>query len=81
MDNASFHRTTQVVNLLSKRFKRILFITPLSPALNMIEYLFAVLKQKLKNENNIKECKFGKDFEETIIRTINTINKEDITKV
>jgi transposase len=53
MNNASFHKSRETKELIEKHACKLLFLPPYSPELNPIEYLWHVLKSKLKKD--IKE--------------------------
>ena len=48
MDNAKIHKTVVLREYLKKNNKKIIFNVPYSPKYNPIEYVFNVLKCKLK---------------------------------
>ncbi len=49
MDNASFHRKTQLMNVAQKRGFRLIFLPPYSPEFNPIENFWAWLKHYLRS--------------------------------
>lgn len=55
LDNASYHCSRSVLREIPKHFNRFLFIPPNMPIYNEIEYLFCIIKKKLKwREDNDK---------------------------
>jgi len=48
MDNASFHRKGRLIVLAHNLGHTIIFLPPYSPELNLIEYSWSWLKNKLK---------------------------------
>ena len=49
MDNATFHRKTQLICVAQKRSVRLIFLPPYSPDLNPIENFWAWLKRYLRS--------------------------------
>lgn len=54
MDNISFHRSKEIVQLVHKSNNHILFIPPYSPQYNPIEEVFSFIKNKLKRSTHNK---------------------------
>ncbi len=57
MDNVSFHRSKEIIEIIKKSGNEVLFIPPYSPQFNPIECVFHILKSKLradKKQINIK---------------------------
>ena len=50
MDNASFHRRTQLIRIAQKRGCRLIFLPPYSPELNPIENFWAWLQHYLRSD-------------------------------
>ncbi|MDE5792972.1 MAG: transposase [Oscillospiraceae bacterium] len=48
MDNASFHRKKKLFEIAEEYHKKLIFLPPYSPELNLIEHFWAKLKQWLK---------------------------------
>ena len=65
MDNASFHRKSELSEIAERRQIRVLFLPPYSPELNPIEKTWANIKRWLKN--NIR---FHSSFEDALCATI-----------
>ena len=64
MDNVSFHKSKEIKELILKSKNKIIYIPPYSPEYNPIEGVFHILKNKIRqkdeiiNEKNIK-CTIG----------------------
>jgi transposase len=60
MDNVSFHKSKEIKELILKSKNKIIYIPPYSPEYNPIEGVFHILKNKIRqkdeiiNEKNIK---------------------------
>jgi transposase len=48
IDNASFHKSKKITELVEKAQCKILFLPPYSPHFNPIEHLWAPLKKKIR---------------------------------
>lgn len=67
MDNVSFHRSKDIINLINNSGNIPLFIPPYSPQFNPIEGVFHILKQKIRNS-------YEPITKINILNTINMIN-------
>lgn len=63
MDNVSFHRSKEIINLIKESNNVPLFIPPYSPDFNPIEGIFHILKHKIRQKNELIN---KKTIEETI---------------
>lgn len=54
IDNASFHKSRKIINLIESRGCRVLFLPTYSPDLNQIEHSWASLKQSIRAENQYR---------------------------
>ena len=55
LDNASFHKTNKVKELLEERGIKLLFLPTYSPDLNPIEQQWAILKKKIRRRKKSME--------------------------
>ena len=51
LDNASFHKSVETIELIESVWAKILFLPPYSPDLNPIEQYWAVLKAYVRKFN------------------------------
>jgi len=70
MDNVSFHKSKDMINMVNNKRNRVIHIPPYSPELNPIEEVFSKFKilvvkengnilSKIKNVlNSLKKCNF-----------------------
>ena len=49
LDNASFHRKARLIELAASKKCKVIFLPPYSPDLNLIEHMWAWVKQKLRD--------------------------------
>ena len=52
MDNVSFHKSKDVIDIIDKTTNEAIFIPPYSPELNPIEEVFSVLKRNIAKNNS-----------------------------
>ena len=72
MDNVSFHRSKEIINLIRETQNIPLFIPPYSPEFNPIEGVFHILKHKIRSKNEVVTIKV---IEETIKEITNNFQK------
>jgi len=51
MDNVSFHKSKEILEIIKKSSNEAIFIPPYSPELNPIEEVFSLFKRKLRDTN------------------------------
>ena len=66
IDNARFHKSKKIIELLHKAQCKIVFLPPYSPDLNPIEHHWASIKSAIK-----KSAENIKDFYSAAVHTLN----------
>jgi transposase len=65
IDNARFHKSAKVVQLIESVKCRIIFLPPYSPDLNPIEHFWAAMKTKIK-----RTAETVHNFYEATVKTV-----------
>jgi len=65
IDNASFHKSARVKELIEARGCRVIFLSPYSPDFNPIEHYWAAIKSAIR-----KAVADTKDFYEATVQTL-----------
>lgn len=68
-DNATFHKSPKLKQIIQEAGHTMLFLPPYSPDLNPIEHKWQELKQRLRSYYD-----FTVDFMENLIRQINVMS-------
>ena len=68
IDNASFHKSKKIIDLVEGVGCRVIFLPPYSPDLNPIEHHWAAIKGSIR-----KTAETMGDFYEAAVQTLNSI--------
>jgi transposase len=63
MDNASFHRTENILRMCLDAGVKLIYLTPFSPNLNAIEEFFSELKRFIKRKWTEYEMNLNQGFD------------------
>jgi transposase len=69
MDNASFHKSKRIREVIEQAKCALIYLSPYSPELNPIEHYWAVLKKQIKMMRKVVNC-FDLAVEQAIICTL-----------
>ena len=79
MDNASFHRSSEIGQICAEAGVRLLYLPPYSPDLNPIEEFFAELKAYLRKERRNHAELFEKDFEAFVRLAVDIVGSRRVS--
>jgi len=65
IDNASFHKSKNIIDLIEKAGCKLIFLPPYSPDFNPIEHFWTAIKNKIR-----RACESINDFYEAAVQTL-----------
>lgn len=68
IDNAPFHKSKKIINMLNQIECKVIFLPPYSPDLNPIEHHWAAVKNNIR-----KAAQHFNDFYEAAVNTLNQL--------
>lgn len=75
LDNARIHHALNIKTLVSNTKHKLVYNVPYNPETNPIEFIFGIIKQKMRNENNST----SKQLKSNLVKIIKLIKKEQLT--
>lgn len=73
LDNVSFHKSKELIELIERTGAKVVFLPPYSPDLSPIEKMWSKIKEILKR----KKARSKAEFHNALLEAITSVNDED----